>query len=304
MYYEYYLKSLIKERNHRNVLRLIRAEKIFDPELVLYHGICMLGNELERIPFYCRPLKEFEYFAFIEQICIAALEIRDQVIANKALKKIKTSVGKNSVRYRRLLGLCLESSNELDRAIAVYNNLLKENRSNSYALKRKYCVIKTKYGINKDSRIALNEYLEHNGSDVGAWAEMAKCCCEVGDYLGATYCYEEILLFLPMNGNVHCSLGELYATLGGKDNLLLARKHLSQCLDMDPSNLRGIYGLIYVSESFIEEVRRLKGDKECDVKNMKISKELIKFGVEKLNLLYKNSPSNFLVRNLLSEYIT
>lgn len=303
MCHENILTSLIKKRDHRNVLRLIRAEKIFDPELVLHHGMCMLGNELERIPFYCRSLKEFNYFAIIEQICIAALELRDHVTSNKALKKIKAYVGENSIRYRRLLGLCLESSNDLDNAIAVYNGLLKENRSNCYALKRKYCVIKSKYGMNRDSRIALNEYLEYNGSEVGAWAEMAKCCCEVGDYLGATYCYEEILLFFPMNGNVHCSLGELYATLGGKDNLLLARKHLSQCLDADPSNLRAIYGLVYVSGSFIGEVHQVKGNKECDVENIKVSRELIKFGVEKLNSLYNNSSLHFLVRNVLSEYI-
>ncbi|CAN0515498.1 unnamed protein product, partial [Laminaria digitata] len=64
------------------------------------------------------------------------------------------------------------------------------------------------------------------------------------------FCYEELVLVTPSDHVVHCRLGEVYYTMGGKffrsraDNLMRARKHFSQSVDLLKSgNARGLHGL-------------------------------------------------------------
>jgi len=105
--------------------------------------------------------------------------------------------------------------------------MLSDNASNVYALKRKYVILRLQFK-DLEARKCLNDYLEQNGSDATAWVEMAKSCMEQGDCKRAAYCYEEVILFSPMDANVHCSLRELYVTIGKeKDNYVLARKHFA-----------------------------------------------------------------------------
>ena len=60
----------------------------------------------------------------------------------------------------------------------------------------------------------------------------------------AAYCYEELLLSEPENFRFYTSVAEIYYTLGGKDNFLLARKYYSHSLLLNKDqNLRSLYGL-------------------------------------------------------------
>jgi len=289
------LSSLIERSNHLGVLQLIRKQKLREPELVLKHGTLLLGKDVsfsKTAGTFRSTIDESQRLGALEQVCISALDVQNHSLAEEALAQIKHSVGKESVRYRRLLGLCLESSNDIDGAVAVYNFLLRENPSNVYALKRKYCILKSQIGKEEETREALNNYLEKNGSDVSAWAEMSKFCAENGDYAGAAYCYEEVVLANPLDAEAHCTLGEWYATTGGRENLKLARKHMAQSLELDPKNLRAMYGLVSVSETYLEIVGRKKNHESDD---LEVAKELVKYGVKNLSKSYEGSFMKSLV---------
>jgi len=214
--------------------------------------------------------------------------MHNSTLACCALDEIGNSVGKQSTRFRTLLGLCMESEDDIDGAAKIYIELLRENPYNVFCLKRKYCLLRVKQK-DDEAREVLNDYLEKNGSDVGAWHEMAKFCAEVGDASGAAYCYEEIVLACPLDSDVHCMLAEWYTTIGGKDNLKLARKHMAQSLELNPKNLRAMYGLLNAANAYIEEVESKKNKKDDDSNDVIVAKELVKYASEKLSKAYRGA---------------
>jgi predicted Zn-dependent protease len=299
------LPTLLKRSDHLGVLRYARAHKLRDPELVVEHGTLLLGKDLSKGKkkmmiglLSSGSLEEQERLGALEQICMAALDMDDASLACRALDEIGLSVGKKSTRFRTLLGLCMESEDDIDGATNLYNDLLRENPYNVFCLKRKYCLLRIQ-DKDEEAKEALNDYLEKNGSDVGAWHEMAKFCAEVGDASGAAYCYEEIVLACPLDSHVHCMLAEWYITIGGKENLKAARKHMAQSLELNPQNLRAMYGLLNAAHAYIEEVestskKQQKKDNNNDSNDVEVAKELIKYASEKLSKAYKGTDKNIM----------
>jgi len=250
------------------------------------------------------------------------------------------------VRYRNLLALCLERQENYTDALAIYNNLLADNPSNVHALRRKYTILRARQYIpygeegeiddasaaangGKETALtalirvreaalttangmeikeALNDYLERNGSDASAWVEMTKICAEVGDYSGAAYSGEEIVLSAPLNAEAHCALGDWYATVGGRENWKAARKHFAQSLELDPdNNLRALFGLVSVAESFLDDVeaagggRKKKKREVVNEEDVEMAKDLLKYGTDKLSAVYKGTPMGGLVEKVLGD---
>ena len=302
------LDALICSSDHLGVLRYIRAHKLRKSELVVEHGKLLLGKTLARGAGHSNNLildilphvggvDESERLGALEQICISALDVQDQSLAQQALALIAKAAG-SSMRYRRLEGLVLESKCDAEGALDFYNDMIKENPSNFYAIKRKYSILRATMR-DVDAREILNQYLEKNGCDLGAWMEMAKTCLEVGDYSGAAFCYEELILSSPLDSDLHCSLAECYISAGGKDNLKLARKHMAQSLELNPNNLRAMFGLISAAEGFLEAQSQLKSKVNAvEEDDLEVARELIRFGVDALAKSYKDSPMSHLVRNM------
>ena len=309
------LPTLIQTSDHHAVLRHIRAHKLPNfSSLVIEHGQNLLQSKA-----WDSSLTEIERLASLEQICVAALEEQNIEFAKDLLKRIQTEVDISagssdgdggspsiSLRYRKLLGLTLESEENYETALEFYNKMLQENPSNSHAYKRKYCILKSQ-GKRKEARQELNSYLETNGMDVGAWVEMANSCLEVGDYKGAAYCYEEVVLSSPMESGVHCILGEIYVTIGGIENLKLARKHLSMSLELDPDNQRAMYGLVSAAETYLETVEsdskssKKKKKNMFDEEDVEMAKDLYEYGVGKLSISYKGTYMSSLLKMILDK---
>jgi len=294
------LPTLIKQSDHLGVLRYVRSHKLRKPSLVVDHALALLGPNLTKNRPSSNPLlpllalgpaiDESERLAALEQLCEAALDVHDHNLANNCLTEIKIYVPAESTRVRRLLGLCLESEGDLDRAEALYDDLLKDNPSCGAALKRKYAILKSQPRKEAEARGALNAYLERNGGDASGWAELGDLCHGMGDYRAAAYAYEEVVLSSPLDPAAHRRLGELYATVGGRQNLKAARKHLAQCLELDPKDVRALYGLVAAAGSYLEETSHAsKSKREADEDDIEVAKELVKFGAEKLLKLYKGS---------------
>ena len=244
------LPTLISQNDHLNVLRYIRAHKIRQPTTVVTHGKLLLGitKTNDKVVRPNNNIGDAERLAALEQLCIASLDIGNIPLAEYCLDAMQVSssssdtssgvITKESTRFRKLLGLCLEASGDYIGASDIYDKLLQDNPSNSHAAKRKYCILAAQSGKEDEAMKALNEYLSQHPGDVAAWNTMAEVCLSVSDFTGAAYCYEEVILGQPLDSNIHCKLGEVYCTAGGLSNTKLARKHLAQAVQLDPNNLR------------------------------------------------------------------
>uniref|UniRef100_A0A7S4NBK7 ER membrane protein complex subunit 2 n=1 Tax=Odontella aurita TaxID=265563 RepID=A0A7S4NBK7_9STRA len=293
------LPSLVKKKDHLGVLRYIRTHKLREPDLVIEHGKALLGPELTKNKPTSNPvlsiilpissaLDESEWLAALEQLCLASIDVHDDELASTCLSRIKTAVSPDSARVRWLLGRCLESSGDLAGADEVYEGLLKDNPANGMALKRKYAILRSQPGKELETREALNKYLELNSGDAAGWAELGDLCHDMGDYRAATYAYEEVVLASPLNSAAHCKLGELYATVGGRSNLKLARKHLAQSLELDPRNMRALFALVAAAGAYLDECSKAgKSKREAEEDDVEVAKELVKFGAEKLIKAYQ-----------------
>jgi len=293
------LKTLLSAKSTPplQILQHIQDHKLHEPSIVLEHATPLLKSKLP----------PSTHLSLLEQITIAALHTNNIQLAGEYLTQIKAQVSGTSLRYRKLLALCLESHSEFDDALGIYNDMLSDNSSNIYALKRKYSILRAQLK-DLESRQCLNDYLEQNGCDATAWVEMAKCCLEQADYKGAAFCYEEVVLFSPMDAKIHCMLGELYVTIGGKENYILARKHFAQCLEFDKGCIRAMFGLVSAAENYLNlmENNSSKGGNskkkrdEWDDEDVELVRDLKAFGVENLIKRYKGASLEALVKNVLS----
>jgi tetratricopeptide (TPR) repeat protein len=247
----------------------------------------------------------------LEHVVLSALQINNTSLAESSLKEIKSLVGNESTRYRKLLATCLEALEEYEQALDIYNDLMAINPSNISVLKRMYCIHKAK-GDDVLARQTMNDYLERNGADAAAWIVLAKDCMEEGDYKGAAYCYEEAVLVSPVDASLHCILGELYTTIGTKESLILARKHFCMCLELEGTSnrndVRAVFGLVSAVENYIDlessstNHGKKKGkmvDEESE-EHLDIAKELKKLGVEKLIKAYHGHYYGELLAKFLS----
>jgi len=293
------LDTLVAKRDHINVLRYIRCHQLREPALVLEHGKALLGSNLTK------SLSDATVkLASLEQICLAALDIQDHTLADRCLDEISKSVSKEAGRFRRLLARCLESAGATEDALKIYEDLVEDNPANVYALKRKYCILRSQPGKEPEAMEALNAALEQNPSDTSSWNEMARIRLEMGDYKGAAYSLEEVLLGSPLDASIHCRLAEVYATLGGLGNLKLARKHMAQSLELDDSNSnrRALFGLVAVASSYLEQVSKAtkKGAEDADPE---VAKEIVKYGGEKLLKMYKGTKLFAAVQAVVDEKV-
>lgn len=287
------LTTLIKRNDHLNVLRFIRVHQLREPSTVLTHGLKLLDS---------RRLNpdELTRLAVLEQVCLAALDVGEPEIAADCILKIKKAgIPDDSVRFKRLSARCLEAAGDLDGADLIYDELLKENPSNLMALKRKYCLLKAQPGKTVEACEALNKYLHQNYSDTAAWHELSSLRMEMGDFEGAAFALEEVIIGTPSDASLHLQLAECYATIGKLENLLLARKHCAQALELDPGMRRALFSLVSISNAYLLEASKGKGADEHEVA---VAQELVKFGAKRLVEAYAGTELFARTRDLMLEY--
>lgn len=291
------LPALIQGKDHLNVLRYIRIHQLREPDLVMQHGKALLGSDLNK-----KRVNELTRLASIEQICLAAIDCNDTTTAELCLRRLnEAGIEKTATRFQFLLARCLEAAGDVSGSEILYDSLLRQNPSNSAALKRKYCLLKAVPGKEVESVEALNAYLQQNYSDTAAWYELAKLKQELGDWKGAVFCLEEVLLATPASSHIHCELAECYATLdGGLDNLLSARKHMAAALELDSASVRAKFGLVSISNAYLLEAAAKK--KDADEFEIEVAQELVKYGAEQVLLSYKGTEMLGPVKALMEEY--
>ena len=288
------LPTLLKRNDHLNVLRYIRAHQLREPEIVVLHGKALLGPDFSR-----RLSDETAQLAALEQITLASLDLQQHDDATTCLDRLKSSISNESVRFRLLVGRCLEAAGDVDGAQKVYNEVLVSNPSNLMVLKRKYCLSEDLV----ERMAALNVYLQHNMADSAGWFEMANLRMQLGDFVGASFALEEVILGCPIDAPIHIQLAEVYATIGGLENLSLARKHMAQALELDATNKRAMFGLVMVSNAFLATAANATKKQVVDEHSVDVAKELVKFGADKLLKQYKGSKMFGAVQTVMAQYM-
>jgi len=307
------LNTLSSNNDHIGVLRYIRAHELREPTSVIQHGLALLGEKLDR-----GSVNAASHVAALEQICLAAIDKNDHALAQKCLAQLKSSSAavsegnaegslvKDSDRYRRLLGRCLEAASDYKGAMAVYDEMLKRNPSNVVALQRKYCVLRSQESFSQETVMnALNEYLGQQLSDVGGWYEMCQLRLSVADFKGAAYALEQVVLGSPLDADIHRELAEVYATIGGLEHTACARKHMAQALELEPRNLRAQLGLVSVSQQFLDESDASSAkQKKLDEHERIVASELVKYGAAEVLDSYNVSKMYVDVKRVMDDYTT
>ena len=293
------LPTLVKRKDHLEVLRYIRAHELREPKLVLEHGRALVGSELNK-----SLDDDAAHLATLEQMGFAALDMDDHDLANNCLGKLRENgVEKESARFRRLLARCLEAAGDYESAEEQYDSLLKQNPCNLVALQRKYCIARAMRKSPEEIITALNEYLGQQLSDVSGWYEMAKLRMSIADFKGAAFALEQVVLGCPLDSDIHRQLAEVYATLGGLENLSMARKHMAQALELDPVNVRAQFGLVSVSNHYLEECETAKKSSVDDHEKL-VAAELVKYGAAEILKSYKGNKNNMFsaVKRVMDDY--
>jgi tetratricopeptide (TPR) repeat protein len=171
----------------------------------------------------------------------------------------------------------LEATNDLNGASLLYDEILLKNPGNQAVSKRLIAISIAKGELN-EAITALNEYLLTFTSDESAWGQLAYLYLELGDIKQAVFCYEELCLISPVNCFYLLRLGELYYTLGGLENVKVARGYYAQALESNSECTRAIWG-IFQSCTFIA---RTKGGKDDT-----LNKQMLEKANKKLSDAYR-----------------
>jgi len=244
----------------RNVLRSIRKSQIERWDVVTLIAPSFLKD-------YGSKLDEGEYWDIHEQLVVAALHMGQDSLAKSTLDAIIKQFGTSGMRIKKLVALMLEAQKQYTEADKIYKDILQLEPANHYAMKRQIAMVKARGKI-LDAINLLNDYLQIFCGDMEAWQELAELSISCSMLKQASFCYEELILIAPQNHHFHIRYAEILYSLGGYDNLKLARKYFAKALELsDCDSNRALYGIL-ISAQAISRTSKGKQEKEnkqiCD----------------------------------------
>lgn len=211
-----------------------------------------------------------------EQAFIAAIDLGEFVIAEGYLQTI-TAQFPESKRVWRLAGLLQESYGELDWAEENYRENIKTDSSDAASVKRIISLYKHQ-GKLAECVQELNKYLSIYQCDGESWWELAEIYLSENEYEKAAFCFEEIIIIQPTNPLIYQRYAEVKATIGGFENLKLAKKYF--CLAAQKSGFssnRALLGVIVTSEQMMN-TKGVSSNEKAELK------ELMNWANEKIGL--------------------
>ncbi|XP_053970071.1 ER membrane protein complex subunit 2-like [Anastrepha obliqua] len=208
-------------------------------EAVLENRVQKTGNERHLI---------------LEQVILAALDTSRFDIAGKCIEQLSTEFP-DSMRVMKFEAMRLEAMQMYDEANDLLDEIIAKDETNAAPRKRKIAILKAK-GKRTEAIKELSEYLKTFMSDQEAWHELYALYLAEGDYSKAVFCLEEVLLHNPHSHLIQQRIAEIRYTMGGIENVEIARTYYSQALKLNPNNLRALYGL-YLCCSYVANSRAL-----------------------------------------------
>ncbi|GFR26047.1 ER membrane protein complex subunit 2 [Trichonephila clavata] len=188
-----------------------------------------------------------EKWLIYEQVCLASLDCHRLDIAQECLEVLDKQFP-GSLRVRKLRAMEFEALERYDDALKLYACILQHDESNSVIYKRIISVLKAQNKIAEAVK-ELTEYLKKFMSDHEAWMELSDLYLMEQDYNKAAFCYEELILFNPHNHLYHQRYAEIQYTIGGLENMELARAYFAQSIKLNPRNMRSLYGFLLAASN-------------------------------------------------------
>lgn len=236
-------------------------------EAVLEDKVHKAGNE--------RPL-------ILEQVILASLDTARFDIATKCIKELSLEFP-GSMRVMKFKAMRLEALERYDEAIDVLDAIIAKEETNAAPRKRKIAILKAR-GQKAEAIKELNDYLKGFMSDPEAWHELCNLYLSESEYSKAVFCMEEVLLHNPHSHLIHQRIAEIRYTMGGMENIEIAKTYYIQTLKLNPNNLRALYGL-YLCYNFIANSRAL-GSKR------KEAQKLAQWALVQINLRTTTASKN------------
>eukprot|EP00164_Ancoracysta_twista_P005263 GFYU01007204.1.p1 GENE.GFYU01007204.1~~GFYU01007204.1.p1 ORF type:complete len:294 (-),score=83.71 GFYU01007204.1:24-905(-) len=231
------LKTLAGNPNDKvaakELLKIIRKDKIRRPDVVSTYGHMLLEKG--------RSFLGFEVYTVLEQTFLADLDCGNVDEAQMLFAELHRQFP-DSTRVKKLLGMQYEAKGDFEGADEIYQEILEDDKANLVVMKRRIAILK-ELGQTGKAIDQLNAYLKNFMMDKDAWLELLDLHIANQQYVLARFCAEELVLLHPQNPLYHTRLAEVMYTLGGVDNLKLARKHYSQALEFHPTYMRALLGL-------------------------------------------------------------
>lgn len=181
----------------------------------------------------------------LEQVIIAALDCNRTKMAEKCIKLL-TAEFPGSLRVQKYKAMLFEALEHYDEAIEILDAIIKKDETNAAPRKRKVAILKAK-GRNSEAIKEMSDYLKKFMSDQEAWHELCNLYLAEGEYAKAAFCMEEVLLHNPHSHLIHQRLAEIRYTMGGIENIEIAKSYYSQAIKLNSNNIRALYGLYLVS---------------------------------------------------------
>ncbi|XP_055603424.1 ER membrane protein complex subunit 2-like [Uranotaenia lowii] len=177
----------------------------------------------------------------LEQVMIAALDCGRIETAEDCIR-ILTAEFPGSLRVQKYKSMLLEALERYDDALDVLDQIIKKDETNAAPRKRKVAIYKAQ-GKNGDAIRELCDYMKRFMSDQEGWHELCSLYLAEGEYAKAAFCMEEVLLHNPHSHLIHQRLADIRYTMGGLDNIEIAKSYYCQAVKLNNNNLRALYGL-------------------------------------------------------------
>lgn len=218
------LSNLEKNESSENIITFIK--KVIGKKerswaaLVLEFGIKLMSNSTD--------ISKLENFTILEEFYLSALECKAFDWADLALLMINKQIPRSpkSIRY---LAMFKEAKGELQEAKNLYRELIKSNPEDPAGYRRLAAFLRDS-NLKDEAIETLNWGLKMNMADTQSWFELAEIYVSNMNYTKAAYWFEEVLLQKPTNYVYNLKYGELMYSIGGGDNLILARKYFSKAV--------------------------------------------------------------------------
>jgi len=195
-----------------------------------------------------------ERYMVVEQVAVAAMDTHRTDVVEKCIAELKNAFDLDSVRVRRLFGMRYEMLEMWDKALAIYDDILKEDDSNSSARKRKIAILRAR-GDNVKAIAELNRYLKDFMGDAESWMELCELYIAEQEFAKAAFCCEELILQNPNNHIYFQRYAEIRFTQGGFENMEMAKTYYAKAVTLNSSNMRALYGLLLTSSQLASSPR-------------------------------------------------
>ncbi|KAF9618548.1 hypothetical protein IFM89_002243 [Coptis chinensis] len=237
-------------------LCLVSKLKIRRSDKVLKHGLSILNDPKKRSKL--GP----EEWTLYEQVAVAAMDCQCLDVAKDCIKALQKKFPE-SRRVGKLEGMLLEAKGLWEDAEKVYSSLLEDSPLDQVIHKRKISMAKAQGNISVAIE-GLNKYLEIFMADHDAWRELAEIYVSLQLYKQAAFCYEELILCQPTVPLYHLAYADVLYTLGGSENLQIAKKYYAATIDLTGGkNTRALYGICLCTLALGQQTKgRNKEEKE------------------------------------------